>query len=232
MTPDTSERQIIFDHLPKTCGTSINFWLRQAFGTDLVTPNMILFHHEAVARYKTSHRVICGHFTFSQADDLDPHFEYITILREPVSRVLSNLLFWAELDGLHQYRRSSRIALEFLSSEGQSSIPADFNNFYVKHFARLGKDASVSEEKAVELALHTLERYSVVGFVDDLGAFLRGVERIGNVQGPVNAPTLNRTKLTASKSLISDKIIRRITSLNLADIAFFHLCRLGAVKIH
>ncbi|PTQ90241.1 hypothetical protein C8R30_1379 [Nitrosomonas nitrosa] len=80
----------IFDHLPKTAGQAINRRLTKELGSGSgsVTPNLISRHQELIRIFGGRYSVISGHLNF-QNDGLDPRYNYIIILQEPLDRAIS-----------------------------------------------------------------------------------------------------------------------------------------------
>ena len=85
--------RIIFDHLPKTAGMSINSWLIDSLGDGCVIPNLIGMHSDLIVSYGGLYSIISGHIHFSAREGLDPRYQYITCIREPIDRVVSWLYF-------------------------------------------------------------------------------------------------------------------------------------------
>ena len=93
-SPNLAERPLVFIHIPKTAGTTINFGLRQAF------PDESVFHLQrrndeelATLAADQALKAYAGHVAYGQAarafasTGRRPH--YVTVLREPVERILS-----------------------------------------------------------------------------------------------------------------------------------------------
>ena len=79
--------RIIFDHLPKTAGMSINNWLFESLG-EVVIPNLIGQHSDLIRDYGGLYSVISGHIHFAAKEGLDPRYQYITCVRDPVERIV------------------------------------------------------------------------------------------------------------------------------------------------
>ena len=84
--------RVVFDHLPKTAGQAVNAWLRAELGESCVTTNLIGEHRALIHQYGGDYSVISGHVHFSR-EGLDPRYQYITCLREPIDRAVSWLFF-------------------------------------------------------------------------------------------------------------------------------------------
>ncbi len=113
-------RRLCFMHVPKAAGTALAVSLRQALGGDApgATPADVVvrgFDHvlfggfdgfatlgaeqraeiydapEAMPRAQT---LVCGHFALTTLRAAYPGAQLVTVLREPVSRLLSHWMFW------------------------------------------------------------------------------------------------------------------------------------------
>jgi hypothetical protein len=88
---------VIFLHLPKACGTTLTKLLRrwftpgEVFAADRRNPAELRSALEArAAQTSPPLRLIVGHAAFGLHEVLDRPAQYITVLREPVERLLSN----------------------------------------------------------------------------------------------------------------------------------------------
>ena len=84
--------RVVFDHLPKTAGQAVNAWLRSSLGAACVTTTLAGDHRELITRYGGEYSLISAHVTFS-GEGLDPRYQYVTCLREPIDRAISWLFF-------------------------------------------------------------------------------------------------------------------------------------------
>jgi hypothetical protein len=109
-------RALAFMHVPKTAGTALigacwsalrpvrivsgfdgaMFGGFRDFASMDATIRRQIFH--AAAAIPAGARFIAGHMALSSLRDSTPSAQFITVLREPVSRVLSHWLFWRQHD--------------------------------------------------------------------------------------------------------------------------------------
>lgn len=100
MQPDESEKAVIFIHLPKTAGTTVNrlieweYPLREIYSVDPV------FYEWSAARLRKfpperlrKIRMFKGHMLFGLHEILPQPATYITVLRNPVDRYISAFYF-------------------------------------------------------------------------------------------------------------------------------------------
>ena len=119
MTVTAFPGRIIFDHQPKTGGMAVATWLRNALGSDCVTPNTWGEHRELISTYGGSYSIIAAHVRFDNGDDLDPRYQYVASFREPIDRTLSwlyHVIHDASLDETSIVLK--RVIPRFLESDG------------------------------------------------------------------------------------------------------------------
>lgn len=93
---DPAEGTVVFLHLPRTGGTTLNSVIDRQYGRDevlelygeaLADPRRAL--REAVADRDRVLRVVRGHFPYGIHDVIDRPVRYVTMLRRPIPRLLS-----------------------------------------------------------------------------------------------------------------------------------------------
>jgi hypothetical protein len=92
--PQAGGRKLVFLHLPKTGGTTLHHHFSAHFAPDEICPerfsNLHAWPREALDRY----RYFSGHFNFDQLRLIPGPLFIVTVLRDPVERLMSNYLFW------------------------------------------------------------------------------------------------------------------------------------------
>jgi len=170
----SSKREILaFCHIEKAAGTSLIHVLRQLFGTSYIDVRPISrgqhsFFNRADFELFDSFvpRIGCigGHSVVPHSSllDADANFRFLTLFREPKSRVLSHYKFWVQRMG---------------SNYG----PEDFlqhpvaNNFQVRKIA-----GSNDLEKAMQVIR---DRFLIVGTIEEFDEFLVLLKGILNTPG-------------------------------------------------
>ncbi len=92
--PQAGGRKLVFLHLPKTGGTTLHHHFAQHFAPEEICPerfsNLHAWKREDLDRY----RYFSGHFNFDQVRLIPGPLFIVTVLRDPVERLMSNYLFW------------------------------------------------------------------------------------------------------------------------------------------
>jgi Sulfotransferase family len=220
--------RIIIDHMPKTGGQALSKWLITRLGSGCVSPDLLGGHHELIRTYGGHHSIISGHMHFFAGENLDPRYQYITCLREPVDRVLS-WLFFVLYDAIPDERsKPNKEAAEiFLKSEGRecpNDFISEYSNFYVHHFSSIGgrragagNAKSISQEDRLAAALAAIRQYDVVGIYEDFRGFTAEVASLIGLDAPANIPKFNVSTQRPPVDKISPALRQRIMDLNQND---------------
>ena len=136
-------RPLVFVHIPKTSGTTLNdalfaacasgrtmmAWDLCIFGDftdfDSMDPGIPAYTYRSPADLPDGIEVFTGHIAYSSYQEKYGHAQFITVLREPICRLLSLWLFWRSRpdDALiawgtwaHRVKHARRPLAHFLSS--------------------------------------------------------------------------------------------------------------------
>lgn len=169
--PGHIKESVIFIHLPKTAGTTVSRLIEWEYPlSEIYSIDPVLFKWSAahlrklpLSRLKKI-RMFKGHMTFGLHDVLPQPATYITVLRDPVDRVISSFYFMRRFK-LHplswQIRREKWTLEDFVRNSGRDNIQS-----------RLVANAKYEEPctcEIVERAKYNLRHhFSVVGFSDRL----------------------------------------------------------------
>ncbi len=87
------KKQVIFLHIPKTAGSSLNSIIRRQYkSSEFFHVNSINNEKEMISKLieiKDSKKIIFGHHSFGLHKYLDINTKYITLLRNPIDRIIS-----------------------------------------------------------------------------------------------------------------------------------------------
>src|ERR1700744_2036808 len=154
--------RVLFDHLEKTAGQALNAWLRAELGASAVTEPLIGTHREMIKNWGGDYSVIFGHVQYD-GTGIDPRYHYVTMLRDPIERALSQMFFVLNNhapDSIPEWRSYEK----FLNSEGdivEFPVLYKMANYYVEHFASLESRLHRPPIAKLADAQALLDRYSV-----------------------------------------------------------------------
>ncbi|WP_175772676.1 Wzt carbohydrate-binding domain-containing protein [Paraburkholderia phenazinium] len=202
---------------------AITSWLTNALGAGTVTPDLNGNHSELLRGYGGLFPIISAHIIFD--GELDPRYDYITLLRDPVDRVLS-WLFYAEntVPDTPEFQRHKNGARNFLQSNGEivdDEIRSSISNYYVEHFAQIQRFSSNIFDGKVAAALQSLSDFKIVGLYEDYSSFLSDVSDLVCLPDPGTIATVNPTNQRPKVREISPALRERIVELNQLDIRLY-----------
>jgi hypothetical protein len=161
---------LIFLHIPKTAGTTLNRiieWQYGPFAIFTINPYRIQASTRRLRRLSEARRcrlrVVRGHLPYGIHQVLPQGASYITMLREPVARVLSAYYFILRrpLHPLHRKLKRERLGIE----ECIRLFP-DRQNLQCKFIAGV-EDTASNDEQLLETAKENLTKsFSVVGIAE------------------------------------------------------------------
>jgi hypothetical protein len=176
---------LIFLHIPKTAGTTLNRiieWQYNPVSIFTVDPMGI---RATVERFKTFSekrrsrlRVVRGHLFYGIHEFLPQGGTYITMLRDPVARVISTYFFLLRrpLDPLHQRFKTERLGLEDLIR-----LTPNRQNLQCRFISGIGRvedvaitaaggrlpSTGICDERMLEIAKENLTRsFRVIGLTE------------------------------------------------------------------
>src|SRR5262249_17956336 len=163
-------KALIFLHIPKTAGTTLNRiieWQYSPLAIFTMDPHRIRATAERFQRLPEARRrrfqVVRGHLFYGIHEFLPQGATYITLLRDPVSRLLSSYYFVLRrpLNPLHR-----KLKKEGLSIEDCIRLFPDRNNTQCRFIAGV-KDLASDDERLLEMAKENLiKSFSVVGICE------------------------------------------------------------------
>jgi hypothetical protein len=204
--------KIFFMHVPKTAGSSFRRFLERAvreaggsvgervrdgiWSTDSESyPSYDEFCSDAAASYRESD-LVSGHYPFHVTELLPAETQIVTVLRDPLERVVSHVKHQLELERQTGSRAAEEDVNGFLANPHNETFLHTIGNLALKYLAgREHPDAvsdtgSLSLEEAVANACRTQ-----FGFVDELAAFQRRLSC-----GILRGPTLELEMKTENRS--------------------------------
>ena len=220
-------QKILFDHVPKCGGNTLGRWLSSHYKIDQIyaisgTP------HIETAKYinmpkemRKNYYYIWGHEAHQLLNYLPNPYILITILRDPVDRIVS-YYYWAKRDpGHYLYEAITKNNMD-LTEFSTSGLSSELSNYYTSHFSNMppGTVRSCPEE-ALETAKNNLARYEHIGFTHNLNAFIASISKSLDLTNPYDGIQLNKTFGRKSLDNITQQERECIAESNKIDIELY-----------
>jgi hypothetical protein len=227
-------RTLIFIHIPKTGGTTLQAVLEREcpagtvfdFGGDssrLATDRFRRLPKSTRAGF----RVVAGHVGFGVHRYLPQPFTYVTVLRHPVDRIMSHYFYVLRRSEhyLHEQVTAGRMSLVDYALSDLS--PVELDNGQVRMLSATG--GVISEERMTEHHLmaakeHLWSYFSVVGGLEQMGAILYLLQR----QFRLRSALTGRLKVTRGRRpmcSLSAGDFKRIKDRNFLDYQLYSYAR-------
>ena len=204
-------RRIVFHHVPKCGGTSVGRSLRRAYilSQGSVTP---VESEKAFNAAQSSHngkgighvselremmllymlysdvRCVSSHIPFSNAayERFADRYAFVTLLRDPVDRFISNY-YWNHNRHEAHFRIAESLG-DFLSSDRARGM----GSTYVRYFC--GEPAQKFTRRHVEAAIRNLRRMDGVGFLDDVLHFQASLRTLTGKRLAIGTENVRNTR--------------------------------------
>ncbi len=228
-------RRSIFDHVPKTGGTSVRaaFECATGYRNGLVNINTTYPHHIVVR--STVSPFLAAHIWFYAGEKLSKAIYYATLLREPVDRFVSQYYYHRQFateicsssvqDSV--INASAAMDLERFLSDQSDEVRRCYSNMQASHYAaRLSeRPEDLSDSALLDAAITSLEDYDLVGVYSEIQTFF---DRYCLAMGvpPRPLPTLNATSGRSSVSDLPARVRDKLIAANSVDLALVDwVCR-------
>jgi hypothetical protein len=223
--------RLLFDHLPKCAGTSITEYLRGyyprrfIFSTDGRNPlGSVGSFQSKTEEERFRYKLVTGHLTHLLLDFVHPETTIVTVLRDPIGRVVSQYYYVRQekTHWLHDEIISHQVSIE---NYGALQEKRGLNNFYTKHFSQLTEsEINRNPDNAVQKAIDFIVyHYDIVGFQNNLIAIAEQLQRSANLRLPFSNHFKNRTRNRLSVENVSDSALTRISEVNSVDLKLYDL---------
>jgi len=233
------DRPIFFIHIMKTGGVTFSAAMRSIFEPDAMFPGVEMSHIgrkaytkldflRNISKERTNRtRFFAGHYPFVASTLVDLPVTTVTILRDPVERVISHLRQisrnengWRKLTALADVTDPPLLDVyqdQFLRSKF-------FINHQLKMFAFKSADGLQSyldpltiDEDSLELAIGQLRMVDLIGFQHSLDDFIRSV---GNSLG-IQLPDTIQKNVSPKWKPVPSELIDMIREDNKLEIRFY-----------
>ena len=223
--------KLLFDHLPKTGGTSLITILGQIIGQDNM--ESVSGENARIACERLNNKaVITGHMSFFSGEHLDPERYCLTILRNPIDRVLSAYDFFRNNPNALVTKSvgfAQQLELkDYLECE-ESVVRDEVANAQTNHYYCIGHDGSsgFSDEVKLAAAKRALDCYNLVGVLEQFEDFVDVLCFEQGWSAVLDMPRENKTVKRTKTSDIPTPIRQKLEELNKLDIELYqYACKL------
>lgn len=221
-------RRILFDHLPKCGGSSLSTFLeanyprRKTFSiTGQIECAIEKFKRLPEAK-RHGYYLVKGHGADSLIDYAHPDCLKVTMLREPIDRIVSHY-FYAKRSEDHYLHGAIRDSNLSLVEYATSDLSAELRNWMTCHFSGMSiADAERDPNTAVERAFHVLTvDYDLVGVLENFSAFVMKLGELANLHVVYTGERTNVTVGRPSLESLQPSEAAQIESMNFLDVELY-----------
>jgi hypothetical protein len=222
---------LIFLHLPKTAGTTVDDILKRQYRSENVFRTDPERHFESLRIFrefsdeeKCKFQLITGHMRFGVHQHIKKPSYYITFLRDPIQRIVSYYYYVLNYRN-HYLHEKIKFGNMRLIDVVESGISREFENCQTRGISgfdrsKLGKYGYPSDEM-LDVALKNIDQYFLVaGTTEKFDETLLLMSKFCRWNIPYYTK-LNIGKNKPLKRDISDQAIKTITHFNELDIKLY-----------
>lgn len=221
---------VLFDHLPKCGGTTLNDYLRlhyprrRIFKTKGKDPFSSVEQFKSFSKKKRyRYDLVQGHLVHHLINDVKPDCLVVTILRSPVERIISHYYYAKSSPDHYLYNEilAHNISLDDYAT---SEISVETQNWYVKHFSGLSSsEVNLNPDVSLDKAISFLStHYDIIGLLDEFDDFTKTLQQKANYKNDYSG---SKFRVSLDRPLTNDiplSIRKRIEDANQLDIALYN----------
>ena len=220
------KNNIIFFHIPKCGGTSIEKSLSDQFGRDHIKfPATVLDYLDTPPQYLINYKVLAGHITHDLAlPYINDESVLITMFRSPLKRIRSLYNYFLNLnDGSIYYDLANSLTFSEWLYSNHPSVLVNIQNAMIRQFtpeSYWDVNRSANPQLIFSYAIKFLKKFHIIGFLDEYDNFIFNLNKSLYLNLPSNV-ILNKS-LEDMTSAVSDFELCQWMSANSSlDLEFY-----------
>lgn len=218
-------RHYIFNHIPKTGGTSILAVCRQNLEPTEISPPLAEHQLRLIPTARFEHyKLIAGHFSVLSQSGFCRSRYSLTLLREPIGRIFSLYNFWRSVPEQNPWTSKAK-ELSFAGFvEFFMDSPVIVHNPYTHHFAAIGRDCPsypVDANALLAAAKHNLAAFDFVGIFEEFDLSTRLLCHELGWSPPATIPHENRSRLDVGFGEIDRQTTEILQDRNRLDLEMY-----------
>ena len=163
------EDALYFCHIPKTAGMTFRTIVEDYFACEDICPATLNAHIANIPQLQLeTYRLFRGHLVFVDLPGMLPqrNFVNVTMLRDPIARVISHYEYIRRTPGDPHYEAVSNMTLEeFCQRLTVGKVGKNIQTFYIAKTLRFNLER-LSPQEVLEVAKESLDRYAFVGILE------------------------------------------------------------------
>lgn len=232
--PISPEHTVVFLHIPKAAGTTLHDVLERQYARDRIY-NVIGPRDVRIDAFRAlpvderrRYRLIKGHMHFGLHELIPNPTTYITVLRDPVDRVLSHYFYVKRTPRHYLYKHVTEKSIT-LEEYVSSRMSLELNNGQVRALFGSGHvdvPYGTCTREMLIAANHNLQHhFSIVGIAERFDETLLLMKRAMGWKRPPVYVRKNVTKSRLRRTDVAASVIRRIEADNELDIELYDRAR-------
>jgi hypothetical protein len=228
MSAARSQPLIIFLHLPKTAGTTLAHIIERQYDSIAILPLYESMFGEELAAIPQKQmdrlRIVTGHLYFGAHAFSSRPGTYITMLREPIDRVISHYYFVRHDPSNYLYDLARKMSLKEFVESCDRQEPNNDQTRLLAGKCNAASFGTCSGEMLEIAKRHLAEYFSVVGVTEEFDRSLILMKRILGWRNPFyRKQNVNEHRLR--KENIPPETLRVIQAYNELDIELYRNAR-------